>query len=177
VEHVGDLGLVRLVDELGRAHALPAHPHVERAIRLEGETAIGAVDLHRGDANIERHPIDRPDPPRIQGFRHLREAPGNQCQPTPRFLFQRLPFRDCVGISVEGDDVRALRENGARIAARAEGPVDMRLAGPGIEPGDHLVEEHGDVAFGGGAHALPPRSASCWSRSARMRGFALGEAR
>ena len=34
--------------------ALLAHPHVERPVALEGEAALGLVELHRGDADIER---------------------------------------------------------------------------------------------------------------------------
>ena len=37
-----------------------AHSHVERPVEAERETALGVVELHRGDPEIERDPGDRP---------------------------------------------------------------------------------------------------------------------
>ena len=34
------------------------HAHVERAVTQEGEAALGLVDLHGGDADVEHHAVD-----------------------------------------------------------------------------------------------------------------------
>ena len=44
-ENVGDLALIGMVDEIGGARPVAAHAHVERAIALEREAAIGPVEL------------------------------------------------------------------------------------------------------------------------------------
>ena len=53
IEHVRDLVFVGTVDEVGCALAVLAHAHVERTVGLEGEAALGQIELHRGDADIE----------------------------------------------------------------------------------------------------------------------------
>src|SRR5688572_12836915 len=55
----GDFGLAGAVQEIGGAGALPAHAHVERTVGLEGEAALGPVELHRRDADIESDAVDR----------------------------------------------------------------------------------------------------------------------
>ena len=47
------------VDDIGRACALAAHAHVERAIEAEREAAPGRVELHRRNAEIEHDAVDR----------------------------------------------------------------------------------------------------------------------
>ena len=37
------------------------HAHVERAVGLEGEAALGLVELHGGDADVEHDAVDRGD--------------------------------------------------------------------------------------------------------------------
>ena len=59
IEDADEVGGARLVDDIGGADAVRGHAHVERPVPLEGEAALGLVDLHRGNAEIERHAIDR----------------------------------------------------------------------------------------------------------------------
>src|SRR3990172_1638653 len=48
---VGELPLVGLVDEVARRTWLGwIHAHVERGVDRIGEAALGAIDLHAGDA-------------------------------------------------------------------------------------------------------------------------------
>ena len=70
----GDLGLVGRIQELGGGQARLAHPHVERAVGLEREAALGAVELHRADADIERDGVDEADAALGERAVHLAEA-------------------------------------------------------------------------------------------------------
>ena len=45
--------------DFGGADALTAHAHVEWTIESKGEAALGIVQLHRRDAEIEDHAVDR----------------------------------------------------------------------------------------------------------------------
>src|SRR6185369_10037729 len=61
VEDVGNLFLISVIDEVRRRHAGLRHAHVERAVSLKREATIGAIELHRRDADIEHDPVDRID--------------------------------------------------------------------------------------------------------------------
>ena len=45
--------------DVGRARSRGAHAHVERTVVAEGKSALGLVELHRGDAEVEDHAVDR----------------------------------------------------------------------------------------------------------------------
>src|SRR5262249_47238057 len=60
-DDVGELGLVAFVDDVGGGAAGALHAHVERPGGAEGKAAFGIVELHGGDAEIERHAIDFSD--------------------------------------------------------------------------------------------------------------------
>ena len=49
------------------------HAHVERAVGLEREAAVGAVELHRRHADVERDAVDRADAARGEHAVHLAE--------------------------------------------------------------------------------------------------------
>src|SRR5712692_7995966 len=45
------------IDQLGRGYRLAwVHPHVQRTVPLETETALGLVELRRADAEVQKHP-------------------------------------------------------------------------------------------------------------------------
>lgn len=60
-ENTGDVVLVRLVDEIGGARPVVAHPHVEGTVSAEGEATLGDVELRTGHAEVEGHAVDRVD--------------------------------------------------------------------------------------------------------------------
>ena len=62
IQHVGYFGFIGSIEPVGRALARLRHPHVERAIRLEGKAAVGPVELHRRHADVEDDAVDRLDP-------------------------------------------------------------------------------------------------------------------
>ncbi len=166
IDDVGDFRLVSSVEEVGRALAVAAHPHVERAVGLEGEAALGPVDLHGGDADIERHSVDRLDVAVGKRLTHPGKTLRNKSQAPPARSRQGLAFLYRIGIAIEGVDPGSpFLENRICVAAGAEGAVDMSFAGSDGECGDDLAQEHRDVRGGhgrivqdGGAHGAMPFS-------------------
>ena len=58
-DDIGEIALARRVDDIGRARAVAAHAHVERPVEAEGKSALAAIELHGGDAEIEHDAVDR----------------------------------------------------------------------------------------------------------------------
>src|SRR5438128_2948325 len=84
----------------------------------------------------------------------------------------RLAGLDRERVAIEGEDVgRPFIHDGASIAARAEGAVDvdarLRLAGNDGEGVDDLVEQDGNVRLGRGHHP-GSRSASASAAASRI---------
>ena len=107
IEHVGDLFLGRIVEEIGGARPVLAHPHVERTVGLEGEAALGLVELHRGDADIERHAVDLVDVAVGKRLTHPGETLRNKRQAPPARSGQGLAILDRLGIAIESEDLAA----------------------------------------------------------------------
>ena len=159
-DDVGDLRLAGLVDEVGCALPLLGHPHVERPVPLEGEAPFGLVELHRGDADIERDAVDLVDAVQGKRLTHPGKTLRNKRQAPPVRSRQSLALSDRVGIAIEGDDSgSSLIENGLGVAAGAERAVDMGFAGGDGERFEHFVEKDRHVRAGGGrAHSFSPFS-------------------
>ena len=129
----------------------------------EGEAALRLVELHRGYADIHHDPVDPRHACFGQRADHLREAIRVQRQAICILVDHRGAIGDRIGVAVEGVDLRPLVEDRARIAARAEGRVDDHVARLGIERGDHLVEEDGDMRLAHLRFAFASASAtSAW---------------
>jgi hypothetical protein len=123
----------QLLDRVGVEHVgrgLPlgvVHPHVERGVLGVGEAAVADVELHRGDTEVEQHPVHVVVP---QLGEHLGDlvvhrvhesgAAGVRLQPGTGEL-------EGVGVAVDADHVRlgAAGEDGLGVPAEAEGGVDQ----------------------------------------------------
>jgi hypothetical protein len=58
IKDAGQLDLVQRVDEVGGGRAAVAHPHVQRTVAHEGKAALGLIQLHRRDAQVQHHTVD-----------------------------------------------------------------------------------------------------------------------
>jgi hypothetical protein len=176
VDDVRDDFLGSIVEEVGGALPFPAHPHVERPVGLEGEAAVGLVELHRGDADIEGHPVDLVNVAGGKRLAHPGETLRNKRQAPPARSGQSLAILDRFGIAIESDDSgRPFIQDGLAVAAGAERAVDMGLAGGHGESGNHLIEEHRDVRGGsvwarGRAHGAMPFSSRRYAAISRRSG-------
>ena len=113
---------------------------LERSVPREREAALRAVELHRGDPEIEERAVDLDDPRVREGPLELGEIFADE--------------RDAVGeirreprarIAVEGDDPAAAPDNRPRVTARAEGRVDVRPAVADAQTVERLGEHDRNV--------------------------------
>ena len=146
-DDVGEIALGRLCHHVGGARAVAAHAHVERPVEPEREAALGLVELHRGDAEIEHDAVDRSWPnfcgdvdraprsaPRPASVVHRPTAPDPA--PCATALWSRsMPMTCAIG----------RREDRARVAAGAERAVDIDAAVADVQKLDSRPREHGNV--------------------------------
>src|SRR5262249_31706673 len=155
----GKLALGQLIDEVacGRAGAAPAH--VETAVLAEGEAALRLVELHGGDAEIERHAVDRSNSFPLGNVAHLGVAAEHEFQPAGKIRFEDLGESDGAWIAVDGEHVatRRLKEPAA-ITTGPERSIDEVLAVARLERLNDFGEHHGNVAGRSprGRHTPPP---------------------
>jgi hypothetical protein len=143
-----ELALVGLVDELARRELRRrVHPHVERRVGGIREPALGPVELHRGDTEIEEDRVGL-DVVRRQLPEDERELAAQQPRRHARRSLEPIEVRAHGGIAVDRDQLPLRAEVGgeqAGVAAGAEGRVDDGLARAHREELAHLVGEDGDV--------------------------------
>ena len=138
-----------LVDELAR-RVLGAriHAHVERRVDRVREAALGTVELHRRDAEVEQDDVGA-HAVRAQLLEHGGElavraaAPSTPCPRRNRSKYGATLGSRSIAISLPSP----LQPRGEQcgVAAGAEGGVDHGLARTRVEGGDDLVGEDGDV--------------------------------
>jgi len=120
------------------------HAHVEGAFEGEGESPVGALDLERGEAQVEEDAIGgrdtcfRGDPVEFAEVRvDEADPPPKRCQPRAREL-QRL------GVLVDAEESSAWSEpagDGLGVAAEPGGAVDVGAVLADVEPVEGFVEE------------------------------------
>jgi len=147
-EDFRQLPLAGLVHELaggnvrGRVHA-----HVQRRVGRIREPALGPVELHARDAEVEE---DRVGAAAVVGepLQHVGEVPGQEPCLDAGAAPERLEVRLDVGIPVDGDvlavAVQVLGEHGG-MAACPEGRVDDGVPGLHVEQAPNLLGEDGDM--------------------------------
>ena len=85
-------------------------------------------------------------PARVEDRFEVGEAILEEQQPIPRFRGDGRACGDRGGITVDADHPRARRcQDGARVAAGAEGRVDVDAASADTEPPHRGAGEHGKV--------------------------------
>ena len=98
------------------------HPHVERAVRLERESARRVVELHRGDAEVGEDEVDGRQAQLSEDLREAREAgppDGQDLLAEAEPPKARLGSRQLERVGVEAD--RAGRPAGGAAGARRRG--------------------------------------------------------
>ena len=144
IDDVGERFLRQRVHRIRRLRPGLRHAHVERPVAQEGEAARGLVDLHGGDADVEHHAVDAAHRPTSASMSAKRPSRSVR---RPRIgRDQRLARADGRGIAVDGDDAGIGGvENGARVAAGAEGAVDIDAAVTRLKRIQHFGQHHGHV--------------------------------
>ena len=133
-------------DHVGRARPGAAHAHVERTVEAEREAAGGFVELHRRQPDIEHDAVDRVI---AAGPRHafeIGETVLDQDQPAFGARHQVEARGNRALVAINADDVAVCGgEDRARIAAGAEGRVDIDAAVADVEEFDRGAAEHRNV--------------------------------
>ena len=110
------------------------HPHVEPGVAGVGETPLVSVELHRGDAQVEQHPVDPLDAGRPQDL-------GQR-------VVDAVDQRDAVAVSGEPGGAAS---QGRRITVDADQPKvrvpGQQGRGVAAEP-QRRVHEDGGLAAG-----------------------------
>ena len=159
-QHPGQLrGRVGVEDVGGGRAGGAVHPHVERRVLGVGEAALADVELHRGDAEVEEHRVDRVEAEVVEDVGQLvvdRVHAGEPVAEAGQPLAGQVEGR---GVAVDADHPGQLAAGQHRlgVAAQAEGRVDhdRALVVEGRrQEGHDPVEEDGDV--GGGGHRRQP---------------------
>ena len=172
--------LLEGVDQLACAQLLRGiHAHVQRGVVGVGETPLGTVDLHRGDAEVEVDGI-RLEPLCGELLERLAVVAAQEAQRARDLSCELGEAALGGGVAVDRHE-RALGPealgHGARVPAAAAGAVDGRLPGPHVECLHELVGKHRRVrravraARRGAGRALalaarrslPPAHARRWS--------------
>ena len=140
VDRVREGAFLVAVDDVGRAHAILRHAHVERSVLHEGEATLRLVDLHGGDADVEDHAFDRLVTEVARDLVELREQPGRHRE-TWLLGGQDASGGEGDGVAVESDDscLRHRKER-ATISPRSERAVDDDVSISRREGCDDLVE-------------------------------------
>ena len=172
-EDVSHRPVVPAVDDVGGGLARIAHPHVQRTVAHEGKAALGLVQLHRGNPNVEHHTVQ----PRLAAVGKGLGQTGEGCTHQPELarivVGHSLGMRLHRRIAIEGDHCRAGRQNRAGIAAGPEGGVDDHIAGNRSQGLDHFGQQDGGV---GRRHPASPFM-TCRARARRALRRAFQRAR
>ncbi len=145
-DQLGQLVLGKLRDEVGGARPILSHAHVERAVEAKREATLGAVELLRGNAEIERDPGDRVGRCRADQLIHVAEAAFDQRQPTGELGGESRTAPHCLGIAVDAEDPATRRGQQPRaVAAAAEGAIDIGFAVAWRECRQHRLEQDRDM--------------------------------
>ena len=133
-------------NHVGSARTVAAHAHVERPIEAERKAALRLIELHRGHAEVEHDAVDGGKPTAFHNRFQFRKAILDQFEAALRLRHEIGAARDRALVAIDTDDACSRRrEDQARVAAGAEGGVDIDAAGTDTEQLDGAAAEHGNV--------------------------------
>ena len=134
----GEIAFARERHDVGRARTFPPHAHVERSVQPERKSALGLVDLHGRNAEVEHYAVDRGNAVMSHKRFEIREAPSGKQEPALRLFNQRSAGRDRAFVAVN--------EHRPRIAAAAECGVEIDAAVAHGEPFLGAARQHRNMA-------------------------------
>ena len=131
VNHVRQRSFIGGGQHVGRRRAARSvHPHVERLVSPEAESAIRRVELHRRHAEIGQHTVHRDRcrarraPRRGCGSRRGRATPDRQTPSVPHRRAPARPDRD------RSRSAASRRRRAARVRVRRDPPCNRRTRRP-----------------------------------------------
>ena len=137
IDDVGQLVFLYRVHQVGGAWARFVHAHIEGAVLGEREPARRIVDLHRRHTEIEGYAVDGAKPAVGQKRLHVAKMTRHQVQAAVGARRQIAIARNRVRVPVDAPhDAVGRGEQGACIAAAAQGAVDVNRTAARTERGD-----------------------------------------
>ena len=176
VDHIGQRGFVVVVDDVGGgALGVGTEPHVERAVVLEGEAALGVVELEAGDAEVAEHAVGVGEAVAVGGGGGVVEPGLLEAAAVAEGLEAAARGFERLGVGVEAEQASVGRggfEDRGGVSAQSDRGVDVDAVAAHVEHCQGLAGHHRDVSpFGlrglwlGGHDAASPAScsSSSWS--------------
>src|SRR5437868_888138 len=105
----------------------------------ERKPTLGALELIRRHAHVEYDTVDAFMTVGAGDLIKRRKSSFDEGQPTVRLGLQRGAAGDGKLVAVDGNDLRALFQDGAGVATAAEGPIDEYPTGVGREKAHGLL--------------------------------------
>src|SRR6266404_154459 len=137
------------VHQIGGAGPLAAHSHIQGPIGAERETTGCFVDLHGGDAEVQRDAVGGVDAVVGQQALHLAEAALDQHEAAGEALDRCRARCNGAWIAVDAPDPAIGGfQNGMAVAAGPVGAVDIDAAVARRQQAHHLGQQH-RAMFGG----------------------------
>jgi hypothetical protein len=152
MDDVGQKRLGRVGHKVGGARPRLTHAHVQGPVAQEGKTPLRAVELHGGDAEVQRHPVQRRVPGGCGMAIELGERAGDKDQAVTERRGPVLGQFERQRIPVHPDhDIRPRFKQSTGVATSAEGAIEPHARNRADRPEDRRQK---DGRVGRGA-ALP----------------------
>src|SRR5262249_57594523 len=101
---VGEIALRSNRHNIGSGWPIAAHAHVERSIVPEREPALGRIELHGRDPEVEDHPVRRRDPETECDSIERSEPAFDQGEAAAGRVGLDLAARDRTCVAIDADD-------------------------------------------------------------------------
>src|SRR6266581_5171094 len=145
-KQAGQLFCAVFVNNSGSGELIPwIHPHIERAITRQAETALRIFELPGGDAQIEERTTDHADPKLVENFVHvakIRLPHGDALAELCQLLGHML---DRIGILIQCQDVGTTSQKRFRVTPTTAGAINHERTRFGGEQFYDLLREHWTV--------------------------------
>ena len=163
-DQLGEVALLETGNQIGGARPIASHAHVEWSVEAKGKPTLGAVELLRGNAEVERDTGDRIGRHRANQPLHIAEASFEQRQPARMTGGERGAALQRFRIAVDAKNPAARRgQQPGAVAAAAKRAVDIGFAVARRERRQCCLEQDRNVA-----HALRRDRWSNRCRAARI---------
>ena len=116
-------------DSRGRELAARIHPHIERAIAHDAETALRIFQLAGRDTEIEQRPANADDSELVEDFSGVAEVDLPQGHAAAVGSESLAGVLDRVGILIERENIGAGPQNLLGMTAAPAGGIDDQRAG------------------------------------------------
>src|SRR5262249_28704165 len=147
------------INNLGGAKPGARHAHIQRTIAHEGKAALGFIELHRRDAEIENNTIDGIPANLGNGILETGKGCLDKAQASLILGFKATASRNRRRIAIKRQHFAVdCIENCARVSARAKGTINEALTWLRFQDPENFRKQHWDVTDRSaiGAWALYP---------------------